>query len=74
MQRPEEMFPEYSRSKAYTLAVASKLVYEEVNVIKHELEKDGFNVHRSFLPMAYRVCYPLFYMQSSSCIKRSSQI
>ncbi|KAG2225333.1 hypothetical protein INT45_005577 [Circinella minor] len=35
--------PEYSQSIAYTLAVASKLAYEEVGLIKHELEKDGFD-------------------------------
>ncbi|KAI8139697.1 Alpha/Beta hydrolase protein [Fennellomyces sp. T-0311] len=49
--------PEYSRSMAYTLSVASKLAYEEVGVIKHELEKDGFDVKRTFLPMAFKnVC------------------
>ena len=45
----------YSLAKAYTLAVASKLAYEEVNIIKHELEKDGFDVTGSFLPLAYKV-------------------
>ncbi|KAI9320089.1 Alpha/Beta hydrolase protein [Dichotomocladium elegans] len=44
----------YSLAKAYTLAVMSKLAYEEVGVIKHELEKDGFDVERSFFPMAYK--------------------
>ncbi|KAI9498363.1 Alpha/Beta hydrolase protein [Zychaea mexicana] len=46
--------PDYSQSIAYTLAVASKLAYEEVSVIKHELEKDGFDVKRTFLPMAFK--------------------
>lgn len=45
----------YSQSLAYTLAVASKIVYEDVGVIKHELAKDGFDVDHTFLPMAYRV-------------------
>lgn len=45
----------YSVAKAYTLAVASKLAYEEVSIIKHELEKDGFDVANSFLPLAYKV-------------------
>ena len=47
--------PEYSQSIAYTLAVASKLAYEDVGLIKHELEKDGFDVKRTFLPLAFKV-------------------
>jgi hypothetical protein len=42
-------------SLAYTLAVASKLVYEDVEVIKHELKKAGFDVDRTFRPIAYKV-------------------
>lgn len=47
--------PKYSLSLAYTLAVASKLVYEDVEVIKHELRKAGFDVDRTFRPIAYKV-------------------
>ncbi|CEG74441.1 hypothetical protein RMATCC62417_09659 [Rhizopus microsporus] len=46
--------PKYSLSLAYTLAVASKLVYEDVEVIKHELRKAGFDVDRTFRPIAYK--------------------
>ncbi|KAL0090484.1 Alpha/Beta hydrolase protein [Phycomyces blakesleeanus] len=46
--------PRYSLPLAYTLSVASKLVYEDIEVIKYELEKDGFEVERTFRPIAYR--------------------
>lgn len=46
--------PTYSPRLAYTLAVASKIVYEDIGVIEHELEKDGFDMS-TFRPMAYRV-------------------
>ncbi|CEI93252.1 hypothetical protein RMCBS344292_07491 [Rhizopus microsporus] len=46
--------PKYSLSLAYTLAVASKLVYEDVEVIKYELRKAGFDVDRTFRPIAYK--------------------
>ncbi|KAI8372118.1 class 3-domain-containing protein [Blakeslea trispora] len=46
--------PKYSVSLAYTLSVASKLVYEDVDVIKHELKKSGFNVDTAFRPIAYK--------------------
>ena len=49
--------PEYSQAIAYTLAVASELAYEEVGLIKHELEKDGFDVKRTFLPLAFKVLF-----------------
>ncbi|KAI8980293.1 Alpha/Beta hydrolase protein [Pilobolus umbonatus] len=45
--------PKYSVPLAYTLAVASKLVYEDVEVIKYELAKAGFD-ERSFRPIAYK--------------------
>ncbi|KAG0175124.1 hypothetical protein DFQ28_005035 [Apophysomyces sp. BC1034] len=49
--------PRYSLPLAYTLAVASKLVYEDTAVIKYELEKAGFDVERTFRPIAYHnVC------------------
>ncbi|ORY89950.1 class 3-domain-containing protein [Syncephalastrum racemosum] len=47
----------YSSRIAYTLAVASKLAYEDVDIVQHELRKDGFDVDHSFLPIAYKnVC------------------
>ncbi|KAI9252390.1 Alpha/Beta hydrolase protein [Phascolomyces articulosus] len=46
--------PEYSQSIAYTLAVASKLAYEDVGLVRHELEKDGFDVKRTFLPLGFK--------------------
>lgn len=47
--------PRYSLSLAYTTAVASKLVYEDVTVIKYELERAGFDVKNTFRPIAYKV-------------------
>lgn len=47
--------PKYSVSLAYTLSVASKLVYEDVDVIKYELKKAGFDVEKTFRPIAYKV-------------------
>jgi hypothetical protein len=52
--------PKYSVSLAYTLSVASKLVYEDVDVIRYELEKAGFDVEKTFRPIAYKV-KPLFF-------------
>ncbi|KAI9272624.1 Alpha/Beta hydrolase protein [Phascolomyces articulosus] len=46
--------PRYSLPLAYTLSVASKLVYEDVAVIRYELEKAGFDVVKSFHPIAYQ--------------------
>ncbi|KAF7723638.1 hypothetical protein EC973_001780 [Apophysomyces ossiformis] len=45
--------PRYSLPLAYTLAVASKLVYEDTEVIRYELAKAGFDVERTFRPIAY---------------------
>ncbi len=47
--------PKYSLSLAYTLSIASKLVYEDVEVIKYELKKAGFDIDRTFRPIAYKV-------------------
>jgi hypothetical protein len=47
--------PKYSLSLAYTLASASKLVYEDVEVIKYELKKAGFDVENTFKPIVYKV-------------------
>lgn len=47
--------PKYSVSLAYTLSVASKLVYEDVQVIKYELKRAGFDVEKTFRPIAYKV-------------------
>ncbi|KAI7852073.1 Alpha/Beta hydrolase protein [Circinella umbellata] len=46
--------PHYSLPLAYTLSVASKLVYEDVAVIQYELERAGFDVIKSFRPIAYQ--------------------
>ncbi|KAG0185834.1 hypothetical protein DFQ28_008713 [Apophysomyces sp. BC1034] len=51
--RPIDTIPKYSPRLAYTLSIASKLVYEDVGVLEHELEKDGFDM-TTFRPMAYR--------------------
>ena len=62
--------PEYSQSIAYTLAVASKLAYEDVGLIKHELEKDGFDVKRTFLPLAFKVLLFFFKFYTSRVFLR----
>jgi hypothetical protein len=49
--------PKYSVPLAYTLSVASKLVYEDVDVIKYELKKAGFDVDNTFRPIAYKVWF-----------------
>ncbi|KAI7905651.1 class 3-domain-containing protein [Cokeromyces recurvatus] len=46
--------PEYSLSVAHTLSVASKLAYEDVAVVKYELEKAGFLVEKTFKPIGYK--------------------
>ncbi|KAI8141893.1 Alpha/Beta hydrolase protein [Fennellomyces sp. T-0311] len=46
--------PRYSQPLAYTCSVASKLVYEDIAVIRYELEKAGFDVVKSFRPIAYQ--------------------
>lgn len=47
--------PQYSLSVAHTLSVASKLAYEDVAVVKYELEKAGFDVEGTFKPIGYKV-------------------
>ncbi|KAI9271321.1 Alpha/Beta hydrolase protein [Sporodiniella umbellata] len=46
--------PDYSLSLAYNLSIASKLVYEDIEVVKYELRKSGFDVDRTFRPIAYK--------------------
>ncbi|CAO3627228.1 unnamed protein product [Mucor hiemalis] len=49
--------PEYSLSVAHTLSVASKLAYEDVAVVRYELEKAGYDVENTFKPIGYKnVC------------------
>ncbi|KAI8362713.1 class 3-domain-containing protein [Choanephora cucurbitarum] len=49
--------PHYSLSVAHTLAVASKLAYEDVAVVQYELEVAGYEVERTFKAIGYRnVC------------------
>lgn len=47
--------PRYSLPLAYTLGVASRLAYEDVDVIKYELKRAGFDVENTFRPVAYKV-------------------
>ncbi|KAJ2957759.1 hypothetical protein NQZ79_g6563 [Umbelopsis isabellina] len=46
--------PRYSLPLAYTLGVASRLAYEDVDVIKYELKRAGFDVENTFRPVAYK--------------------
>ncbi|KAG1138021.1 hypothetical protein G6F37_009602 [Rhizopus arrhizus] len=47
--------PQYSLSIAHTLCIASKLAYEDVDVVKYELEQAGYL--NSFKPIGYKnVC------------------
>ncbi|CAO3685438.1 unnamed protein product [Umbelopsis ramanniana] len=46
--------PRYSLPLAYTLGVSSRLAYEDVEVIKYELAKAGFDVENTFRPIAYK--------------------
>ncbi|ORX56761.1 alpha/beta-hydrolase [Hesseltinella vesiculosa] len=49
--------PEYSKSLAYMMSVASKLSYEDIQVIAYELDKGGFDMKSSFKPFAFKnVC------------------
>ncbi|PKC15233.1 alpha/beta-hydrolase [Rhizophagus irregularis] len=49
-------FPEYNKKLALSLAIASKIAYEDVPIIKYELEKAGYDMN-SFKPIAYKnVC------------------
>ncbi|KAI1319240.1 hypothetical protein EDD11_004634 [Mortierella claussenii] len=45
--------PRYSQPIATTLAMVSKLVYEDVPIIRHELARSGYDLH-SFRAIAYR--------------------
>lgn len=47
---------QYSLSVAHTLSVASKLAYEDVAVVKYELEKAGYDVQHTFKAIGYKVC------------------
>ncbi|KAI8969099.1 Alpha/Beta hydrolase protein [Mycotypha africana] len=54
---PDFKRPQYSLAIAHTLAVASKLVYEDVTVVKYELALAGYDVEHSFKAMGYKnVC------------------
>lgn len=46
--------PRYSQPIATTLAMVSKLVYENVPIIRHELALSGYDMH-SFRAIAYKV-------------------
>jgi hypothetical protein len=52
---PDFKRPEYSLSVAHTLSVASKLAYEDVAVVKYELEKAGYDVENTFKAIGYKV-------------------
>ncbi|KAG0263749.1 hypothetical protein BG011_008178 [Mortierella polycephala] len=45
--------PRYSQPIATTLAMVSKLVYEDVPIIRHELARSGYDLH-SFRAVAYK--------------------
>ncbi|KAG0035741.1 hypothetical protein BGZ81_000034 [Podila clonocystis] len=45
--------PRYSQPIATTLAMVSKLVYEDVPIIRHELARSGYDMH-SFRAIAYK--------------------
>lgn len=53
---PDFKRPQYSLSVAHSLSVASKLAYEDVAVVKYELEKAGYDVQHTFKAMGYKVC------------------
>lgn len=52
--KPSMAQPRYSQPIATTLAMLTKLVYEDVPIIRHELDLSGYNMH-SFRAIAYRV-------------------
>lgn len=54
--------PHYSLSVAHTLSVASKLAYEDVAVVKYELEKAGFDVEGTFKPIGYKASNKYVYV------------
>ncbi|KAF9984321.1 hypothetical protein BGZ75_004115 [Mortierella antarctica] len=51
--KPAADRPRYSQPIATTLAMISKLVYEDVPIIRHELARSGYDLH-SFRPIAYK--------------------
>lgn len=53
--------PQYSLSVAHTLSVASKLAYEDVAVVKYELEQAGYDVENTFRPIGYKVVFLFVY-------------
>ncbi|KAK4509251.1 uncharacterized protein ATC70_007601 [Mucor velutinosus] len=54
---PDFKRPQYSLSVAHALSVASKLAYEDVAVVKYELEKAGYDVEHTFKAIGYKnVC------------------
>lgn len=52
---PDFKRPQYSLSVAHALSVASKLAYEDVAVVKYELEKAGYDVEHTFKAIGYKV-------------------
>jgi hypothetical protein len=52
---PDFKRPEYSLSVAHTLSAASKLAYEDVDVVKYELEMAGYDVENTFKAIGYKV-------------------
>ncbi|CAI2172150.1 11295_t:CDS:2 [Funneliformis geosporum] len=51
-----DLFPNYNKKLALSLAMASKLAYEDIPIIKSELENSGYDMN-SFKPIAYKnVC------------------
>lgn len=52
---PDFKRPQYSLSVAHSLSVASKLAYEDVAVVKYELEKAGYDVEHTFKAIGYKV-------------------
>jgi hypothetical protein len=53
---PDFKRSQYSLSVAHSLSVASKLAYEDVAVVKYELEKAGYDVQHTFKAIGYKVC------------------
>jgi hypothetical protein len=54
--------PRYSLPLAYTLGVSSRLAYEDVEVIKYELARAGFDVENTFKPIAYKVSVSFYWI------------
>ncbi|KAG0215795.1 hypothetical protein BGX28_008105 [Mortierella sp. GBA30] len=51
--KPAANRPRYSQPIATTLAMMSKLVYEDVPIIRHELARSGYDLH-TFRAIAYK--------------------